>query len=62
LAVYLFKAWTLMLLFGGLHSWQPAIPAAPFWPMLGLLYLLGSVIGFVLWVTVRYARSLADRP
>lgn len=57
---YALDAWTLMLLLGGLHSWQPRIPAVPFWPMLGLLYLLGSLIGFVVWVVVRMARVLLE--
>lgn len=59
-AIYALDAWTLMLVFGGLHSWRTGIPAIPFWPMLGLLYVAGTSVGFVLWCLVRGARSWRD--
>lgn len=54
--IYVLDTWILMLVLGCLHSWQLRIPAVPFWPMLGLVYLLGTLVGFVTWSVVRSAQ------
>jgi len=59
--LYSAQAWASMLVLGGLHSWDPRIPAVPFWPALGLWFLFGQVVGFVAVSVRRINRTGGDR-